>query len=170
MRSRPLQGYDLLDAIPMCQKGISNQRAMASPGNRLGAHNGGLLSFGNFHQLAQASSKLAILHVVGKAAKAGVAPSGVWSVISCASYWPAWARTCDMPQPTRTCPHTPESLKFCRREFRMRVPSRCHRIARLTLFGSGNVQVRSPCLPGPRTLGHQTVLHLASPKVSRGSA
>jgi len=56
MRSWPLQGYDLIDAIPMCQKGISNQRAMASPGNRLGAHNSGPLHFGNLHQLAQASS------------------------------------------------------------------------------------------------------------------
>jgi hypothetical protein len=53
---------------------------MASPGNRLSAHNGGPLHFGNLHQLAQAGSKLASLHVVGKAAKAGVAPSCVWGV------------------------------------------------------------------------------------------
>ena len=80
MRSCALQGFDLLDAIPMCQKGIANQRAMTSPGNRLGTHNGGPLSFGHLHQLAQACSKLVSLHVVGKAAKAGVAPSGVWGV------------------------------------------------------------------------------------------
>ena len=89
MRSCPLHGYDLLDAIPMCPKGISKQRAMASPRNRLGAHNGGPLGFGSLHQLAQAGGKLASLHVVGIATKAGVAPSGVWGV---------WTRTAQAAQ------------------------------------------------------------------------
>ena len=80
MRSRALQAFDFLHVIAMCQEGIANQRAMASPGNRLGAHNGGLLGFGNLHQLAQAGSKLASLHVVGVASKAGLAPARVGGV------------------------------------------------------------------------------------------
>jgi hypothetical protein len=67
-----------------------------------------------------------------------------------------------MRQPKRTCPHTPESLKFCRCEFRMLVPSRSHRIALSTLCARGNVRVRSPCLPGLRTLDIKLfcILHL----------
>ena len=65
----------------MRKEGIPNQGAMASPGNRLGAHNSRPLGFAHLHQPAQALSKFAGLHVVGIAAKAGVTPTGVEGVL-----------------------------------------------------------------------------------------
>lgn len=77
MRSCALQTFDLCRFIAMCQEGVGKQRAMTSPGNRLGAHNSRPLGFGHFHQPTQALSKFGSLHVVGIAAEAGIAPTDI---------------------------------------------------------------------------------------------
>jgi len=58
-------------------QGIRDQRAMAAPGNGLGAHDRDLLLIRGVDQLRQARFELGRLHVVGETAKGRVMPPGI---------------------------------------------------------------------------------------------
>jgi len=87
--SRALQALNLLRSIAVGKECIGNQRTMATPRYCLGAHDSGLFEPSQLHQPAQPTGKFGSLHVVGKASKASIAPSGVEG---------AWLRVAESPQ------------------------------------------------------------------------
>jgi hypothetical protein len=64
---------------------IGNQRTMAAPGNRFGAHDRGGLEISQTQKVIERLLKLTRLHVVGVCAEAGVSPQSIPRVASSAT-------------------------------------------------------------------------------------
>lgn len=64
---------------------VGDQRAMAAPGNCLGAHDSGRLEIAHRQKVIERFLKLARLHVVSVSAEAGVSPKSVPRVASSAT-------------------------------------------------------------------------------------
>lgn len=64
---------------------IGDQRPMAAPGNRLGAHDGGGLEISEGQKFIESLLKFARFHIVGVSTEAGVSPQSVPRVASSAT-------------------------------------------------------------------------------------
>src|SRR5690606_16802868 len=72
--------HDVRDGDAAHGERVGDERAVAAPGDRLSAHDGDLFTTGEVDQFVERRGKLRRLHVVGKAAERGVAPSSVGRV------------------------------------------------------------------------------------------
>ena len=61
-------------------KGIADKRAVAAPGDRLGAHDGGTLLLGQVDKFCHGRGKLRCLHVICEAAEGSIMPAGVGGI------------------------------------------------------------------------------------------
>jgi hypothetical protein len=59
-------------------KGISNKESVAAPRKGFRAQDGGTCIVSNINQLLQGRGKFRCLHIVGKALKRSIFPSGIW--------------------------------------------------------------------------------------------
>ena len=75
MSAGSLFAHDVFDANVVYQQRVADQRSMAAPWNRLRAHDGSPFLRGQLHEALQPQLKIRRLHVIGVAAKRGVAPA-----------------------------------------------------------------------------------------------
>src|SRR6185312_3347289 len=68
---------DLLGVDAADQERVGDERAVAAPGNGFGAHDGGAALAGEGDEVVEGLLEFRGLHVVGIAAKAGIAPACV---------------------------------------------------------------------------------------------
>ena len=77
MRRGAGRAHDVLGLDAAHEQGIGDERAMAAPGQGLGAHQGKAVLARKQDQLLEILLELRRLHVIGIAAKRGVAPAAV---------------------------------------------------------------------------------------------
>jgi hypothetical protein len=73
-------GINVHDLEAAYHEGIADERAVTAPGNCLGAHDDGYFLSGKFNEFINGRSKLRCLHIVGKTAKGGIVPAGIWRI------------------------------------------------------------------------------------------
>ncbi len=88
MRRGPARPHDVPHRHAAGRQGIGQERSVATPGHRLGAHHRHRSLVRQLAQLAQALLELGGEHVVGEAPEAGVAPGAVGRVRSRAAQPP----------------------------------------------------------------------------------
>src|SRR5687767_15792129 len=68
---------DLLDVESVNDQRISDQRAMAAPRHRFGAHHGDAFALGRFHEHYQLLHECRRLHIVGVSTEGSVPPTRI---------------------------------------------------------------------------------------------
>ena len=77
MNLRPLHAHDVVHLNPSYSQRISDERTMATPGDRFRAHDCAAFLPGQFHQSLHPFIKLRGLHVIGEPAERRIAPAHV---------------------------------------------------------------------------------------------
>ena len=80
MRLSACGAENVLDIHAAGEERVGDQRAVATPGNGFGAHDGGGLLGGDFYERFDSGGEFGSLHVIGKSAEAGIFPSGINAV------------------------------------------------------------------------------------------